>query len=79
MCMRVPTCVCFCLFACACVCVCLRVCVCVCADACVRPRVFPRVQISDALVKRVTSSQDQWVKGALEPKAGAHVTIFTDI
>ncbi|XP_067097910.1 E3 ubiquitin-protein ligase TRIM9 [Osmerus mordax] len=29
------------------------------------------LQISDALVKRVTSSQDQWVKGALEPKVGA--------
>ncbi|CAJ1077995.1 E3 ubiquitin-protein ligase TRIM9 isoform X1 [Xyrichtys novacula] len=26
------------------------------------------LQISDALIKRVTSSQDQWVKGALEPK-----------
>uniref|UniRef100_A0A8C6UMD8 Tripartite motif containing 67 n=1 Tax=Neogobius melanostomus TaxID=47308 RepID=A0A8C6UMD8_9GOBI len=26
------------------------------------------LQISDALVKRVSSSQDQWVKGALEPK-----------
>ena len=34
------------------------VCVCVC------------VQISDALIKRVTSSQEQWVKGALEPKVG---------
>ncbi|XP_068610189.1 tripartite motif-containing protein 67 [Brachionichthys hirsutus] len=28
------------------------------------------LQISDALVKRVASSQDQWVKGALEPKVG---------
>ncbi|XP_023204041.1 tripartite motif-containing protein 67 isoform X1 [Xiphophorus maculatus] len=28
------------------------------------------LQISDALIKRVTSSQDQWVKGALEPKVG---------
>ncbi|XP_055088283.1 E3 ubiquitin-protein ligase TRIM9 isoform X8 [Periophthalmus magnuspinnatus] len=26
------------------------------------------LQISDALIKRVSSSQDQWVKGALEPK-----------
>ncbi|XP_066549012.1 E3 ubiquitin-protein ligase TRIM9 [Amia ocellicauda] len=26
------------------------------------------LQISDALIKRVQSSQDQWVKGALEPK-----------
>uniref|UniRef100_A0A3B5MVV3 Uncharacterized protein n=1 Tax=Xiphophorus couchianus TaxID=32473 RepID=A0A3B5MVV3_9TELE len=28
------------------------------------------LQISDALIKRVTSSQDHWVKGALEPKVG---------
>ncbi|XP_061099531.1 tripartite motif-containing protein 67 isoform X6 [Conger conger] len=28
------------------------------------------LQISDALIKRVQSSQDQWVKGALEPKVG---------
>lgn len=28
------------------------------------------LQISDALIKRVTSSQDQWVKGAQEPKVG---------
>uniref|UniRef100_UPI0037E95CA7 E3 ubiquitin-protein ligase TRIM9 isoform X3 n=1 Tax=Semicossyphus pulcher TaxID=241346 RepID=UPI0037E95CA7 len=28
------------------------------------------LQISDALIKRVISSQDQWVKGALEPKVG---------
>lgn len=25
-------------------------------------------QISDALIKRVQASQEQWVKGALEPK-----------
>lgn len=30
----------------------------------------PRLQISDALIKRVQSSQDQWVKGALEAKVG---------
>uniref|UniRef100_A0A8C7Z3Y9 Tripartite motif containing 67 n=1 Tax=Oryzias sinensis TaxID=183150 RepID=A0A8C7Z3Y9_9TELE len=29
------------------------------------------LQISDALIKRVTSSQDQWVKGALEPKVSS--------
>lgn len=28
------------------------------------------LQISDALIKRVTASQDQWVKGAQEPKVG---------
>ncbi|XP_037541564.1 tripartite motif-containing protein 67 isoform X11 [Nematolebias whitei] len=38
------------------------------------------LQISDALIKRVTSSQDQWVKGALEPKAGPDfdLTLSTD-
>lgn len=44
------------------------VCVCVC------------MQISDALIKRVTSSQEQWVKGALEPKVGPEfdLTLNTD-
>lgn len=28
------------------------------------------LQISDALIKRVMSSQDQWVKGTQEPKVG---------
>ncbi|XP_029903137.1 E3 ubiquitin-protein ligase TRIM9 isoform X4 [Myripristis murdjan] len=38
------------------------------------------LQISDALIKRVTSSQDQWVKGALEPKVGPEfdLTLTTD-
>ncbi|XP_026049770.1 E3 ubiquitin-protein ligase TRIM9 isoform X1 [Astatotilapia calliptera] len=38
------------------------------------------LQISDALIKRVTSSQDQWVKGALEPKVGPDfdLTLNTD-
>ncbi|KAG5277468.1 hypothetical protein AALO_G00117970 [Alosa alosa] len=36
--------------------------------------------ISDALIKRVLSSQDQWVKGALEPKVGPEfdLTLNTD-
>ncbi|GLD73810.1 tripartite motif-containing protein 67 isoform X1, partial [Lates japonicus] len=39
-----------------------------------------QIQISDALIKRVTSSQDQWVKGALEPKVGPEfdLTLNTD-
>ncbi|XP_028295294.1 E3 ubiquitin-protein ligase TRIM9 isoform X2 [Gouania willdenowi] len=38
------------------------------------------LQISDALIKRVASSQDQWVKGALEPKVGPDfdLTVSTD-
>ncbi|XP_061602350.1 E3 ubiquitin-protein ligase TRIM9 isoform X2 [Cololabis saira] len=38
------------------------------------------LQISDALIKRVNSSQDQWVKGALEPKVGPDfdLTLNTD-
>ncbi|KAM9798025.1 tripartite motif-containing protein 67 [Neosynchiropus ocellatus] len=38
------------------------------------------LQISDALIKRVVSSQDQWVKGALEPKVGPDfdLTLNTD-
>uniref|UniRef100_H3DPA8 Tripartite motif containing 67 n=1 Tax=Tetraodon nigroviridis TaxID=99883 RepID=H3DPA8_TETNG len=38
------------------------------------------LQISDALIKRVTSSQEQWVKGALEPKVGPEfdLTLNTD-
>uniref|UniRef100_H2SID5 Tripartite motif containing 67 n=1 Tax=Takifugu rubripes TaxID=31033 RepID=H2SID5_TAKRU len=38
------------------------------------------LQISDALIKRVTSSQEQWVKGALEPKVGPDfdLTLNTD-
>ncbi|XP_038129157.1 E3 ubiquitin-protein ligase TRIM9 isoform X1 [Cyprinodon tularosa] len=38
------------------------------------------LQISDALIKRVASSQDQWVKGALEPKVGPDfdLTLNTD-
>lgn len=38
------------------------------------------MQISDALIKRVTSSQEQWVKGALEPKVGPEfdLTLNTD-
>ncbi|XP_074541348.1 E3 ubiquitin-protein ligase TRIM9 isoform X2 [Halichoeres trimaculatus] len=38
------------------------------------------LQISDALIKRVTSSQDHWVKGALEPKVGPEfdLTLNTD-
>ncbi|XP_034435877.1 E3 ubiquitin-protein ligase TRIM9 isoform X3 [Hippoglossus hippoglossus] len=38
------------------------------------------LQISDPLIKRVTSSQDQWVKGALEPKVGPDfdLTLNTD-
>ncbi|XP_061756931.1 tripartite motif-containing protein 67 isoform X3 [Nerophis ophidion] len=38
------------------------------------------LQISDALIKRVTSSQDQWVKGNLEAKVGPefHLTLNTD-
>uniref|UniRef100_G3NUU7 Tripartite motif containing 67 n=1 Tax=Gasterosteus aculeatus aculeatus TaxID=481459 RepID=G3NUU7_GASAC len=38
------------------------------------------LQISDALIKRVISSQDQWVKGALEPKVGPEfdLTLNTD-
>uniref|UniRef100_A0A3B5B5Q7 Tripartite motif containing 67 n=1 Tax=Stegastes partitus TaxID=144197 RepID=A0A3B5B5Q7_9TELE len=38
------------------------------------------LQLSDALIKRVTSSQDQWVKGALEPKVGPDfdLTLTTD-
>ncbi|XP_074470892.1 E3 ubiquitin-protein ligase TRIM9 isoform X1 [Sebastes fasciatus] len=38
------------------------------------------LQISDALIKRVTSSQDQWVKAALEPKVGPEfdLTLNTD-
>lgn len=41
---------------------------------------FSCVQISDALIKRVTSSQEQWVKGALEPKVGPEfdLTLNTD-
>ncbi|KAI9547267.1 Tripartite motif-containing protein 67 [Dissostichus eleginoides] len=39
------------------------------------------LQISDPLIKRVTSSQDQWVKGALEPKVGSEfdLTLNTDV
>ncbi|XP_034018332.1 E3 ubiquitin-protein ligase TRIM9 isoform X2 [Thalassophryne amazonica] len=39
------------------------------------------LQISDALIKRVASSQDQWVKGALEPKVvpDFDLTLHTDI
>ncbi|KAM7367612.1 hypothetical protein PAMP_013898 [Pampus punctatissimus] len=39
-----------------------------------------KLKISDALIKRVTSSQDQWVKGALEPKVGPEfdLTLNTD-
>ncbi|XP_053736569.1 E3 ubiquitin-protein ligase TRIM9 isoform X1 [Synchiropus splendidus] len=38
------------------------------------------LQISDALIKRVVSSQDQWVKGALQPKVGPDfdLTLNTD-
>ncbi|XP_048842257.1 E3 ubiquitin-protein ligase TRIM9 isoform X1 [Brienomyrus brachyistius] len=38
------------------------------------------LQISDALIRRVLSSQDQWVKGALEPKVGPEfdLTLNTD-
>nr|XP_057927180.1 tripartite motif-containing protein 67 isoform X1 [Doryrhamphus excisus] len=38
------------------------------------------LQISDALIKRVMSSQDQWVKGNLEAKVGPefHLTLSTD-
>jgi len=37
-------------------------------------------QISDALIKRVQGSQDQWVKGALEPKVCPEfaLTVNTD-
>ena len=37
-------------------------------------------QISDPLIKRVHSSQDQWVKSALEPKVGSEfdLTLNTD-
>lgn len=43
-------------------------------------RVCVCAQISDALIKRVASSQEQWVKGALEPKVGPEfdLTLNTD-
>ncbi|XP_077597462.1 tripartite motif-containing protein 67 isoform X2 [Stigmatopora nigra] len=39
------------------------------------------LQISDALIKRVASSQDQWVKGNLEAKVGPdfQLTLNTDV
>lgn len=35
-------------------------------------------QISDALIKRVQVSQEQWVKGALEPKVSAEFDLTLD-
>ncbi|XP_036091475.1 tripartite motif-containing protein 67 isoform X2 [Rousettus aegyptiacus] len=36
------------------------------------------LQISDALIKRVQASQEQWVKGALEPKVSAEFDLTLD-
>ncbi|XP_066092099.1 tripartite motif-containing protein 67 isoform X2 [Saccopteryx bilineata] len=36
------------------------------------------LQISDALIKRVQVSQEQWVKGALEPKVSAEFNLSLD-
>lgn len=36
------------------------------------------LQISDALIKRVQVSQEQWVKGALEPKVSAEFDLTLD-
>ncbi|XP_052023024.1 tripartite motif-containing protein 67 isoform X7 [Apodemus sylvaticus] len=36
------------------------------------------LQISDALIKRVQTSQEQWVKGALEPKVSAEFDLTLD-
>ncbi|XP_018120716.1 tripartite motif-containing protein 67 isoform X1 [Xenopus laevis] len=36
------------------------------------------LQISDALIKRVQSSQEQWVKGALEPKVSPEFDLTLD-
>lgn len=38
---------------------------------------FP-FKISDALIKRVQVSQEQWVKGALEPKVSAEFDLTLD-
>lgn len=35
-------------------------------------------KISDALIKRVQVSQEQWVKGALEPKVSAEFDLTLD-
>lgn len=36
------------------------------------------LKISDALIKRVQVSQEQWVKGALEPKVSAEFDLTLD-
>lgn len=39
---------------------------------------FFLLQISDALIKRVQGSQEQWVKGALEPKVSPEFDLTLD-
>lgn len=36
------------------------------------------IKISDALIKRVQGSQEQWVKGALEPKVSPEFDLTLD-
>lgn len=42
------------------------------------PSVCAPFKISDALIKRVQTSQEQWVKGALEPKVSAEFDLTLD-
>lgn len=42
------------------------------------PKLCAPFKISDALIKRVQVSQEQWVKGALEPKVSAEFDLTLD-
>ena len=42
------------------------------------PKLCASFKISDALIKRVQVSQEQWVKGALEPKVSAEFELTLD-
>lgn len=42
------------------------------------PKLCAPFKISDALIKRVQVSQEQWVKGALEPKVSAEFELTLD-
>ena len=46
--------------------------------ACGHPKLCASFKISDALIKRVQVSQEQWVKGALEPKVSAEFELTLD-
>ncbi|CAJ0921624.1 unnamed protein product [Ranitomeya imitator] len=43
-----------------------------------KEKAVPVKHISDALIKRVQSSQEQWVKGALEPKVSSEFELTLD-